>query len=97
MSRRLRCVWGDAETDFLVSERRRRNYEYHFQHRGDKTEFWASVARRIHRRYRFTYTAQQCERKWRNLIRDYGVSTKTTITVIIKNILTVLLNVLGFL
>ena len=69
-----RIVWGDPETDLLVSERRRRNGEYHSRFRGNKTEFWQSVARRIFRRYNSTYTARQCEQKWRNLVRDYGVS-----------------------
>lgn len=69
-----RIIWGDPETDLLVSERRRRNGEYHSRFRGNKTEFWQSVARRIFRRYNRTFTARQCEQKWRNLIRDYGVS-----------------------
>ena len=69
-----RIVWGDPETDLLISERRRRNDEYNFRYRGNKTEFWQSVARRIHRRYHKTYTARQCEQKWRNLVSDYGVS-----------------------
>jgi len=69
-----RIIWGDPETDLLVSERRRRNGEYHSRFRGNKTEFWQSVAQRIFRRYNSTYTARQCEQKWRNLVRDYGVS-----------------------
>jgi hypothetical protein len=79
MPRRSRIVWEDPETDMLVSERRRRNSEYHFTYRGDKTEFWQSVARRINRRYHTAFTAHQCERKWRNLVQDYGVSTITII------------------
>jgi len=52
MSRRnRRILWDDPETDLLIRERRRRNYEYHYTHRGNKTAFWESVARRIHRRY----------------------------------------------
>ena len=69
-----RIIWGDPETDLLVSERRRRNGEYHSRFRGNKTEFWQSVAQRIFRRYNSTYTARQCEQKWRNLVRDYSVS-----------------------
>jgi hypothetical protein len=69
-----RIIWGDPEMDFLVTERRRRNIEYHDRFRGNKLEFWQSVARRINRRYNRTYTARQCEQKWRNLVRDYGVS-----------------------
>jgi Myb/SANT-like DNA-binding domain len=69
-----RIIWNDPETDLLVSERRRRNDEYHLRFRGNKTEFWESVTRRIYRRYNTRYTARQCEQKWRNLVRDYGVS-----------------------
>jgi hypothetical protein len=74
MPRRSRIIWGDAETDFLVSERRRRNEEYHRMYRGNKREFWRNVARRIYRRYNVRYSSRQCEQKWRNLVRDYGVS-----------------------
>ncbi len=69
-----RIIWNNPETDLLVSERRRRNVEYHLRFRDNKTEFWESVARRIYRRYNTRYTARQCEQKWRNLVRDYGVS-----------------------
>jgi len=44
-----RIFWNDPEADLLVSERRRRNVEYHLRFRGNKTEFWESVARRIYR------------------------------------------------
>ena len=39
-----RIVWSDPEMDFLVSERRRRNDEYHFMFRDNKMEFWKSIA-----------------------------------------------------
>jgi len=39
-----RIIWGDAETDLLVSERRRRNDDYHIRFKGNKMEFWKSVA-----------------------------------------------------
>jgi hypothetical protein len=71
---KMRITWNDPETDFLVSERRRRNEEYHRRYRGNKTEFWESISRRIYRRYNSRYSARQCEQKWRNLVRDYGVS-----------------------
>ena len=68
-----KIIWSDPETDLLVAKRRR-NDKYHTRFRGNKTEFWQSVAQRIHRRYNTTYTARQCKQKWRNLVRDYGVS-----------------------
>ena len=69
-----RVIWDDPETDLLVSERRRRNEEYYRRYRDNKLEFWESVSRRIYRRYHRRYSARQCEQKWRNLVRDYGVS-----------------------
>jgi len=69
-----RIVWDDPETDLLVSERRRRNFEFHRRYRSCKVPFWESVARRIHRRYNKTFTARQCEQKFENLKRDYKVS-----------------------
>jgi hypothetical protein len=36
---RTQIVWGEAETDFLIEERRRRNYEYHYVYRRSKVEF----------------------------------------------------------
>ena len=69
-----RIFWGDAETDYLVDERRRRNHEYHYYFHGNKLGFWQSVARRINRWYNGIYSARQCEQKWRNLVRNYGVS-----------------------
>ena len=74
MATTSRILWGEAETDMLVSERRRRNYKYHYSHRGSKKEFWNSVSRRIHRRYGRTFTAHQCKRKFRNLIKEYRVN-----------------------
>ena len=71
---RTQIVWGEAETDFLIEERRRRNYEYHYVYRRSKVEFWESVSRKIQRRYNSTFTARQCEGKFRNLIKEYRVS-----------------------
>jgi len=73
-SRTSRIVWGEAETDMLVDERRRRNDEYHYAHRGDKAAFWESVSRRIRQRFCSDYSARQCEYKFRNLIKEYRVN-----------------------
>ena len=69
-----RIIWSNPKTDLLVSEKRKRNNKYHTRFRANKTEFWQSVGQRIHRRYNSTYTAYQCEQKWRNLVRNYDVS-----------------------
>jgi len=67
-------LWNDAESNFLVDERRRRNDQYHNISRRSRTEFWESMSRRIYRTYHRQYTARQCEQRWRNLVRDYTVS-----------------------
>ena len=43
--------WEDVECDMLVSERIRRNEEYHNIIGRSRVNFWKSVARRIRRRY----------------------------------------------
>ena len=73
-TRNTRILWGEAETDMLVEERRRRNDEYHYVYRGNKEGFWESVARRIHRRFRSQYSGRQCENKFRNLVKEYRVN-----------------------
>ena len=69
-----RIIWRDAETDYLVEERRHCNHEYHYVFHRNKLEFWQSVTRKINQRYNGDYSSRQCEQKWRNLVRDYGVS-----------------------
>jgi hypothetical protein len=44
-----------------------------------RVEFWESIARRIQRRFHTRFMAQQCERKWRNLVRDFNVSKRIII------------------
>jgi hypothetical protein len=39
-----KIIWEDPEMDLLISERRRRNDEYHTRFRGNKVEFWESIA-----------------------------------------------------
>lgn len=68
-------VWHNAETDMLISERLRRNNYYHSVEGRSRAEFWESVARRINWRLNKMYTGRQCEQKFRNLVRDYTVST----------------------
>ncbi|GET00485.1 hypothetical protein GLOIN_2v1488640 [Rhizophagus clarus] len=73
-SRNSSILWDKAETDLLVEERRKRNHEYHYVHRGNKGRFWESVSRRIHRRLCRRYSARQCEIKFRNLIKEKCVN-----------------------
>ena len=74
-------LWTDAESDYLISQRRRRNDEFHNIPGRSRARFWESVARRVNRHFylrrrRRRYTGRQCEQKWRNLVRDYRVSNK---------------------
>jgi len=73
-------LWTDAESDYLIRQRRRRNDEFHDIPGRSRARFWESVARRVNRyfgrRGRRRYTGRQCEQKWRNLVCDYRVSNK---------------------
>jgi hypothetical protein len=75
-------LWTDAESDYLIRQRRRRNEEFYNIPGRDRGGFWESVSRRLNRHFRrrrrrYTgYTGRQCEQKWRNLVRDYRVSNK---------------------
>ena len=60
--------WGDAKCNMLVSKRIRQNEEYHDTVGRSRLNFWASVARRIYRRYHKRYTPAQCSNKWKNLV-----------------------------
>ena len=72
-------LWTDAESDYLIRQRRRRNDEFHDILGRSRARFWESVARRVNRHFRRRrrrYMGRQCEQKWRNLVRDYRVSNK---------------------
>lgn len=69
-----RILWGEAETDLLVEERRRQNHEYHYVYRGNKAGFWEATSRRIYQRFGVTYSVRQCENKFQNLIKEYKVN-----------------------
>jgi hypothetical protein len=73
-------LWTDAESDYIVLQRRRRNVEFHNIPGRSRARFWESVARRFNRHFgrkgRRRYTGRQCEQKWRNLVSDYRVSNK---------------------
>ena len=72
-------LWTDAESDYLIRQRRHRNDEYHNIPGRSQGRFWESVARRVNRHFgrrRRRYMSRQCEQKWKNLVRDYRVSNK---------------------
>jgi len=43
MLRNSRIIWEDSKTDLLILERQKRNHEFYYIFRGNKTEFWKSV------------------------------------------------------
>ena len=42
-------LWTDAESDYLIRQRRRRNDEFHNIPGRSRARFWKSVARRVNR------------------------------------------------
>ena len=73
-------LWTDAESDYLIRQRRHHNDEFYNIPGRSQARFWESIARRVNshfgRRRRRRYTGRQCEQKWRNLVHDYRVSNK---------------------
>jgi len=69
-----RILWGEAETDFLVDERRWQNHDYHFVYWGNKAPFWESMLWRIYWQFNSRYSARQCKTKFQNLIKEYKVN-----------------------
>ena len=67
-------IWRNGESDLLVEERLKRNEEFHYMEGRSRVAFWESCSRRIYRRYRRRFTAAQCEDRWRNVVKKYGVS-----------------------
>jgi hypothetical protein len=67
------AVWTENTINLLINQRKHRNVEFH-RIIGGKSEFWASVARRINRSADTTFTGMQCKRKFQNMVSTYYVS-----------------------
>ena len=60
----------------LIDQRRNRNAEYYNIPGSSRVDFWNSIANTINQRFGTTYTGQQCNNRFQNLVRDYNVSAK---------------------
>ena len=69
-------MWTDDQLPLLIDERKTKNTEYHNIPGSSRVDFWNSIANTINQRFGTTYTGQQCNNRFQNLVRDYNVSAK---------------------
>src|SRR5271155_3114320 len=67
------ATWNENTVNLLINQRKHRNVEFH-RLIGGKTEFWESVARRINRSARTTFTEIKYKRKFQNMVSIYYIS-----------------------
>ena len=72
-------MWTDDQLRLLIDERKTKNTEYHNIPGSSRVDFWNSIAKTINQLFGTTYTGQQCNNRFQNLVRDYNVSVKFNI------------------
>jgi hypothetical protein len=75
IARRTPTLWTNDHIQELIDERRRRNYDFWYNHPGrDRTQFWQEIANAVNSACRTNYTGRQCSNKFTSLVNDYNVS-----------------------
>src|SRR6266516_2374910 len=69
-----RTLWTDSQIVLLINERRRLNFEFHYQTPRSHANLWARIAGTINRVFNSNYNGNQCKNKFHNLVSDYNVS-----------------------
>jgi hypothetical protein len=69
-----RTLWTDSQIVLLINERRRLNFEFHYQAPRSHANLWARIAGTINRVFNSNYNGNQCKNKFHNLVSDYNVS-----------------------
>jgi hypothetical protein len=67
-------LWTDSQIVLLINERRRLNFEFHYQAPRSHANLWARIAGTINRVFNSNYNGNQCKNKFHNLVSDYNVS-----------------------
>ena len=71
---KVRILWTDEQTEYLIDQRMCRNEEYWDLCRADLRDFWQSVADEINECFGTTFTHGQVRIKWKNLVKEHVVS-----------------------
>ncbi|RHZ50847.1 hypothetical protein Glove_490g16 [Diversispora epigaea] len=64
-------MWTDDQLRLLIDERRNRNAEYYDISGSSRVNFWNTIANIINERFGGTYTGQQYNNRFKNLVRDH--------------------------
>ncbi|CAJ0751171.1 1447_t:CDS:2 [Entrophospora sp. SA101] len=65
-------MWTDDQLRLLIDERENRNGEYYNIPGSSRVDFWNNIAITINQRFGTTYTGQQCNNRFQNLVREYN-------------------------
>ena len=70
-----RTLWTNQQLGFLINERRRLNFDFHYSGRLHVT-LWNIIAAKINTIFGTSYTGVQCKTKFQNLVSQYHVNKK---------------------
>jgi hypothetical protein len=71
---KVRILWTDEQTEYLIDQRMSRNDEYWGLSKADQRDFWENVASEINECFGTTFTHIQVKIKWKNLVKEHVVS-----------------------
>src|SRR3989337_331862 len=70
-----RTLWTNPQLYFLINERRRLNFDFHYLGRSHVT-LWNTIAININTIFGTSYTGVQCKTRFQNLVSQYHVNKK---------------------
>ena len=70
-----RTLWTNQQLGFLINERRRLNFDFHYSGRSHVT-LWSTIAININTIFGTSYTGVQCKTRFQNLVSQYHVNKK---------------------
>ena len=70
-----RTLWTNQQLGFLINERRRLNFDFHYSGCSHVT-LWSTIAININTIFGTSYTGVQCKTRFQNLVSQYHVNKK---------------------
>ena len=70
-----RTLWTNPQLGFLINERRRLNFDFHYSGRSHVT-LWSTIAINLNTIFGTSYTGVQCKTRFQNLVSQYHVNKK---------------------